>query len=379
LKESKVALNLDLDIYLNQLQQLVNIDCGTRTPSGVAKIADVLTPMFEQIGFHVERFQLHNDAGPCLKITNKPDEQFYDVMLSGHMDTVFPEGTVANRPMTYDDEKAYGPGVTDMKSGILSAWYALQALTLEDLDRLSIVVALNCDEEIGSLYSREWLESIARQSRQVLVCEASRPTGNLIRSRKGNAKYELEFHGVASHAGSALADGISAIYELSHWSLAIKDMVNLSTGTTMNVGVIEGGMAVNVVPDYAKAIVDLRFWNTEEAEAIDKTLREMAENPFEKGASVTVNRVTFKPSMQPTVDTEALIKLVSEEADKLAITYGWEDAGGGSDGNFTAALGIPTLDGFGPMGAGFHSDKEYLLINSIQPRIQLLANVLKRI
>lgn len=372
-------LNFDLQTYLNQLEKLVNVDCGSYTPTGIAQVADVLTPMFEQIGFTVVRHQLDEKAGPCLEITNKPGADCYDVMLSGHMDTVFPEGTVAERPMTYDAQKIYGPGVTDMKSGILGAWYALQALTTDELDRLAIVVALNCDEEIGSVYSRGWLETIARKSRQVLVCEASRPTGNLIRSRKGNAKYEIEFHGVASHAGSALAEGVSAIYELSHWALAIKAMVNLETGTTMNVGVIEGGMAVNVVPDYAKATVDLRFWNTDEAEAIDVRLREMTEEPFEPGSKVIVNRLTFKPSMQPTADTEALIRLVSNEADKLDIIYGWEDAGGGSDGNFTAAVGIPTLDGFGPMGAGFHSDKEYLLIDSIKPRIQLLANVLKRL
>ncbi|WP_261858008.1 M20 family metallopeptidase [Photobacterium sanguinicancri] len=369
--------SFSLNTYLEQLAQLVNIDCGSHTPEGIAKVADVLTPMFEAIGFTVTRHQPHPESGPCLAITNKPDAEHYDVMLSGHMDTVFPVGTVAERPMTFDQEKVYGPGATDMKSGILSALYALQALTDDERSRLAIVVVLNCDEEIGSIYSREWLEGFARKSRQVLVCEASRPTGNLIRSRKGNAKYEIEFHGVASHAGSALAEGVNAIYELSHWSLAIKGMVNLETGTTMNVGVIEGGMAVNVVPDYAKATVDLRFWNTDEAEAIHEKLLAMAETPFEAGASVTVNRVTFKPSMQPSDYTEALIKLVSEEAEKLNIVYGWEDAGGGSDGNFTAALGTPTLDGFGPMGAGFHSDKEYLLIDSIEPRIKLLANTLR--
>ncbi|OAN18278.1 peptidase M20 [Photobacterium jeanii] len=369
----------ELETYLEQLAQLVNIDCGSHTPAGIAKVADVITPMFEQIGFTVTRHQPHPDAGPCLFITNKPNADHYDVMLSGHMDTVFPEGTVAARPMSFDSEKVYGPGATDMKSGILSAWYALKSLSSQELENLAIVVALNCDEEIGSIYSREWLESIARQSRQVLVCEASRPTGNLIRSRKGNAKYEIEFHGVASHAGSALAEGVNAIYELSHWSLAIKDMVNLETGTTMNVGIIEGGMAVNVVPDYAKATVDLRFWNTDEAKAIHEKLLSMAETPFEQGAKVTVNRLTFKPSMQPSSDTETLIKLVSEEAEKLNIVYGWEDAGGGSDGNFTAAIGTPTLDGFGPMGAGFHSEKEYLLIDSIEPRIALLANTLRRL
>ncbi|GAM61469.1 putative carboxypeptidase G2 [Vibrio ishigakensis] len=242
--------------------------------------------MFESIGFSVKRHTVAPNAGPCLEITNKPYAEQFDVMLCGHMDTVFPEGTVAKRPLTFDEEKIYGPGATDMKSGILSAWYALQQMSAEQRDKLSILVALNCDEEIGSRYSREWIETMARKSKRVLVCEAARVSGNLIRSRKGNAKYELTFNGVASHAGSALEQGVSAIYELAHWSLAIKDMVNLETGTTMNVGVIEGGLAVNVVPDYAKATVDLRFWNTDEAEAIDAKLREMRKRRLKRALAL---------------------------------------------------------------------------------------------
>lgn len=374
-----MALDFELKEYLSHLARLVNVDCGSYTPDGIQRIADILTPMFENIGFTVIRHQPHSESGPCLEITNNPEAEHYDVMLCGHMDTVFPVGTVAERPFSYDDKNAYGPGVTDMKSGLLSAWYALNHLPEEKRSALNIVMAINCDEEIGSVYSKEWLQSIAAKSTQVLVCEAARPSGNLIRSRKGNAKYQLEFHGIASHAGSALAEGVSAIYELSRWALAIKEMVNLETGTTLNVGLIEGGMAVNVVPDYAKAIVDLRFWSNEEAEQVHQTLISMAENPFEAGAEVTVTRQSFKPSMMPTSDTEALIQLVSNEADKLGISHGWEDAGGGSDGNFTAAMGVPTLDGFGPMGAGFHSDKEYLILDSIKPRIELLVNVLEQL
>ncbi|MEZ9490132.1 M20 family metallopeptidase [Vibrio breoganii] len=374
-----MTVSFDVNTYIEQLSKLVNIDCGSANTQGIANVADVLTPMFEQIGFNVTRRSVDSDAGPCLEITNKPNAEHYDVMLCGHMDTVFPDGTIATRPLTFDSEKIYGPGVTDMKSGILSAWYALQMLSSEQRDKLSILVALNSDEEIGSRYSREWVESLARKSNKVLVCEASRANGNLIRSRKGNAKYELTFHGVASHAGSALQDGVSAIYELSHWSLAIKDMVNLETGTTMNVGTVEGGVAVNVVPDHAKAIVDLRFWNNEEAETIHQKLEQMAATPFEKGARVEVKRLAFKPAMIPTAATEEMIELVSAEADKLNLVYGWENAGGGSDGNFTANVGTPTLDGFGPSGAGLHSDKEYLLIDSIKPRLDLLVNVLNRL
>ena len=189
----------------------------------------------------------------------------------------------------------------------------------------------------------------AKQSGCVLVAEAARPNGDLISARKGNAKYRITFHGKASHAGSALTEGVSAITELAHWVLAINEQVNLDTGTTMNVGVVQG-TGVNVVPDFAEAIVDLRFWSNEEAAAVHERLTFMANNPFLAGCRVEVDRQSFKPAMRPSGDTDALMALVeaaAKEEDLLQLAGGrWR-----SDANFTAAAGVPSLDGFGPMGA----------------------------
>ncbi len=193
----------------------------------------------------------------------------------------------------------------------------------------------------------------AKQSGCVLVAEAARPNGDLISARKGNAKYRITFHGKASHAGSALTEGISAITELAHWVLAINEQVNMTTGTTMNVGVVQGGTGVNVVPDFAEAIVDLRFWSNEEAAAVHDRLTFMANNPFLAGCRVEVDRQTFKPAMRPSGDTEAVMALVEAAAKEEGIPFNWLEAGGGSDANFTAAAGGAIAGWFRPHGRRF--------------------------
>ncbi|MDM5092051.1 M20 family metallopeptidase [Aeromonas rivipollensis] len=368
-----------LDAYLADLAPLINLDCGTRTPAGVARVADILTEKYEAIGWQVVRHQFAPECGPCLEATNAPGAAHYDVMLVGHMDTVFPEGTAAKRPLKVEGNQAFGPGVSDMKSGLLSTWYALKGMDPALLARLRVLVCCNCDEEIGSPWSRDWLVAKARQSGCVLVAEAARPSGDLISARKGNAKYRIRFHGKASHAGSALAEGVSAITELAHWVLAINEQVNMETGTTMNVGVVQGGTGVNVVPDFAEAIVDLRFWSNDEAAVVHERLGFMANNPFLRGCRVEVDRQSFKPAMRPSGDTEALMALVEAAAADEGISFNWLEAGGGSDANFTAAAGVPSLDGLGPMGGGFHSEAEFLLLESIEPRIRLLQRVLGKL
>ncbi|MGB6190118.1 MAG: M20 family metallopeptidase [Aeromonas molluscorum] len=370
-------MSFSLDEYLAELAPLINLDCGTRTPSGVARVADLMTEKYHGLGWQVQRHQFAAECGPCLEITNAPGASHYDVMLVGHMDTVFPEGTAAKRPLRIEGDLGFGPGVSDMKSGLLSTFHALKGLSPELLARLRILVCCNCDEELGSPWSKAWLVEKARQSSCVLVAEAARPDGSLISARKGNAKYRLRFHGRASHAGSALAEGVSAITEFARWALAINELVNFETGTTLNVGTVQGGTGVNVVPDFVEAMVDLRFWSNEEAELIDHRFDFMANNPFLAGCRVEVDRLAFKPAMRPSEDTRALMALVERAGVAERMTVNWVEAGGGSDANFTAAAGVPSLDGFGPMGGGFHSEAEFLQLGSIGPRIRLLRQVLR--
>ncbi len=372
-------MNFSVEQYLEELRPLIDVDCGTYTLEGIEFIAAQFEAKFaEMAGWSVKRVDC-GKAGVGLEIRNQPQADVIDVMLIGHMDTVFPVGTAAARPMTTDVEKAYGPGVSDMKSGLLNMVYAMRNLDQAVLDKLSICICTNPDEETGSTDSVEWIQSVAKTARNVLVAEAARADGSLVKARKGLAGYKLTFTGKAAHAGNDPQAGRSAITELANWILAINSMTNFESGTTLNVGVVNGGTGVNIVPDHATALVDVRFWNNDEYAEVDAKLNAMMAQPFVDGVSIEMERETYKPSMVASEKTHALMALVEESAQELDIAIGWQEVGGGSDANNTAILGVPTLDGLGPIGAGFHSDLEYLQLDSIEPRIRLLMRVLEKI
>ncbi|SKC32960.1 Carboxypeptidase G2 precursor [Photobacterium piscicola] len=371
-------MSFSLNNYLEELRPLINIDCGTLTVDGIDVVATIMAQKYLDLGWHVKRIDC-GIAGTGLEVRNKPDADHIDVMLIGHMDTVFPAGTAAARPMTHDDERAYGPGVSDMKSGLLSVVYALRDLDPTALDALSICVCMNPDEEIGSLHSEAWLKSVAINANHVLVAEAARADGSLVKARKGMARYRLSFHGKAAHAGNEPQNGRSAITEMAHWILAINTMTNFESGTTLNAGVVSGGAGANIVPDFAEVVVDVRFWDNDEYAAVDAQIRTLTETPFVDGVTITVEREAHKPSMVPSPQTEVLMAQVEAVGKELGIDITWQAVGGGSDANLTAVLGIPTLDGLGPIGAGFHSADEWLDLASIEPRIRLLQQVLVKI
>ncbi|MEC6796593.1 M20 family metallopeptidase [Photobacterium sp. S4TG1] len=371
-------MSFSLNNYLEELRPLINLDCGTLTVDGIDVVATIMAQKYLDLGWHVKRIDC-GIAGTGLEVRNKPDADHIDVMLIGHMDTVFPVGTAAARPMTHDNERAYGPGVSDMKSGLLSVVYALRDLDPSALDTLSICVCMNPDEEIGSLHSEAWLKSVAVNAKHVLVAEAARADGSLVKARKGMARYRLSFHGKAAHAGNEPQNGRSAITEMAHWILAINTMTNFESGTTLNAGVVSGGAGANIVPEFAQVVVDVRFWDNDEYAAVDAQIRTLTETPFVDGVTIKVEREAHKPSMVPSPQTEVLMAQVEAVGKELGIDITWQAVGGGSDANLTAVLGIPTLDGLGPIGAGFHSADEWLDLASIEPRIRLLQQVLVKI
>lgn len=372
-------MNLFVNTYLDELRPLINVDCGTLTVDGIAIIANLMEEKYQQMGgWNIKRVDC-GIAGVGLEIRNKPETDRIDLMLIGHMDTVFPVGTVEKRPMSVDETRAYGPGVSDMKSGLLNVVYALRELDSAVLDKLSICVCMNPDEEIGSLHSEGWLASVAKKADLVLVAEAARADGSLVKARKGMARYKLSFVGKAAHAGNEPENGRSAITEMAHWIIAINGLTNFETGSTLNVGVVKGGDGANIVAAHALAVVDVRFWDNEEYAVIDSQIRALTETPFVDGVSVLLEREAYKPSMTPSDNTQVVMKLVEETGQELGIDITWQAVGGGSDANLTAVLGVPTLDGFGPIGAGFHSDSEYLELASIKPRIELLKRVISKL
>ncbi|KJG13059.1 M20 family metallopeptidase [Photobacterium iliopiscarium] len=371
-------MSFSLNNYLEELRPLINLDCGTLTVDGIDVVATTMAQKYLDLGWNVKRIDC-GIAGTGLEVRNKPQADHIDVMLIGHMDTVFPVGTAAARPMTHDNERAYGPGVSDMKSGLLSVVYALRDLDPTALDALSICVCMNPDEEIGSLHSETWLKSVAVNAKHVLVAEAARADGSLVKARKGMARYRLSFHGKAAHAGNEPQNGRSAITEMAHWILAINALTDFDSGTTLNAGVVSGGTGANIVPDFAEVVVDVRFWDNDEYAAVDAQIRTLTETPFVDGVTITVEREAHKPSMVPSPQTEVLMAQVEAVGKELGIDITWQAVGGGSDANLTAVLGIPTLDGLGPIGAGFHSADEWLDLASIEPRIRLLQQVLVKI
>ncbi|MFY9997414.1 MAG: M20 family metallopeptidase [Leclercia sp.] len=366
---------MNLEHYIDELKTLVNVDCGTKTLDGVATVAGIMQLFWQAEGWHTEQIDLGDKVGPGVLVTNKPQAEQFDVLLVGHLDTVFAPGTVAQRPLTQDETRLYGPGVSDMKSGLLNILWAMRGLDAADNARLSIAVAMNPDEETGSVYSHEWIGELAKRSRCVLVCEAARADGSLVKARKGMAGYQLAFSGVAAHAGNDPEKGRSAIVALAHSILAINGLADLARGTTLNVGVINGGSAGNVVADSASAELDVRFWENDEYDRVHQQLQALCAQGFLEGVTTSIVRVNHKPAMAASDETRALMQLVEKAGSEEGIAITWQAVGGGSDANHTAALGIPTLDGFGPTGAGFHSPAEWLEIASIEQRIRLLKRV----
>lgn len=367
---------MDLEKYIDELESLVNVDCGTQTVHGVARVAAVMRELWQQEGWQTELVDLGAAVGPALLATNKPEATQYDVLLVGHLDTVFPRGTVAERPMSRDESRLYGPGVSDMKSGLLNIVWAMRSLPQDQLARLSIAVAMNPDEETGSMHSSEWIGELAKRARCVLVCEAARADGSLVKARKGVGGYQLTFDGVAAHAGNEPEKGRSAITAFANGVLAINALTDMARGTTLNVGVVHGGSAANVVAAKVVAEVDVRFWENEEFDRVHQALRSLCERGFLEGVTTTLNLVSHKPAMAASEETQRLMALVERAGLEEGIPVTWQAVGGGSDANHTAALGIPTLDGLGPIGAGFHSADEWLDIASIEPRIRLLKRII---
>ena len=367
---------MKLEQYIEELGTLVNVDCGTQTREGVAQVAGVMRQLWQQEGWHTEQVDLGEAVGPGIFVCNKPKAEEFDVLLVGHLDTVFPAGTVAERPMSRDETRLYGPGVSDMKSGLLNILWAMRTLAPEHRDRLSIAVAMNPDEETGSVHSHEWIGELAKRSRCVLVCEAARADGSLVKARKGMAGYHLTFEGLAAHAGNEPEKGRSAITAFANSVLAINALSDVKRGTTLNVGVVKGGSAANVVPADLHAELDVRFWENDEYDRVNQALQAICEQGFLEGVTTRLTRVNHKPAMAASEETQLLMRLVELAGQEEGVKVTWQAVGGGSDANHTAALGIPTLDGFGPVGAAFHSPAEWLDIASIEPRIRLLKRVI---
>lgn len=368
----------NLEEYLQQLKLLVNIDSGSKMPEGTGKIADYLEEQYKALGLSVIRRQVSDAVGPCLEIRNRPESERIDLLLMGHMDTVFPAGTVEKRPFTVEEGYAYGPGVMDMKGGLVSMLFLVREILGEGLD-LSVCVAMNSDEEISSNASKEWIKELARRAEYAFVMEPGRKNGEYVCERKGLAKFHVKATGIAAHAGVAPWDGASAIHELAHMILKIINLTNRERGTNINVGTITGGTAPNVVSRYAECLIDTRFDEIAEYEKIEKTLEELAGNPADTRVKIECIREGFRPPMRMTERTKKLMRWMDEKGADLGMAVKWVKTGGVSDGNFVAFEGCAVIDGVGPAGDGAHSDREILQVGTVEKRLELALETVREI
>ncbi|MGI8998792.1 MAG: M20 family metallopeptidase [Candidatus Limnocylindria bacterium] len=367
--------------FLRQLADLVNIDCGSYTPDGVNLVADGVSASMRTIGFDVERVAHRPTDGEAqlgdLVIGRLPGDG-PRVLLIGHMDTVFDPGTAAARPYRSSAGRAFGPGVTDMKSGLLAGLYAVQALR-DNGHNPTITFVANPDEEIGSPFSTPIIRELAPQHDAVLVLECARANGDIVSARKGIADYHLELIGRAAHAGVEPEKGRSAILEAAHQVLALHALNGRWPTVTVNAGVIHGGTRPNVVPERCELQVDLRASTVSAFEAASGEVERITGAPTIEGVSVQLRRIAGHPPMEKSDASARLVALTSAIAGEVGFELQDAATGGASDANTTAALGIPTLDGLGPVGGDDHSVDEWLDLASVVPRTTLLAGLIGRI
>jgi glutamate carboxypeptidase len=366
------------DQIVSTIRELVEIESPSDNKAAVDRLAETVGQKFAALGGQV-RLHRATDFGDHLQVDFAGKSYGKPVLLLGHYDTVYPLGTLASMPCRVVDGQLTGPGVLDMKSGIALMLHALAALREwgGDLPR-PITVLLVSDEEVGSDSSHAITESLAKKAAAVLVFEPSYGfEGALKTARKGVGEYMVKVTGKASHAGLDFQKGVNAILELARQIEKVSSFTDLKKGLTVNVGIVSGGSRTNVVPAEAAAQVDVRIARLKDATGIDKKMRGL--RAFNRKCKLKVTGGINRPPMERTAGVAALYAKAVAIAGELGWKLGEAAVGGGSDGNFTAGLGIPTLDGLGGVGDGAHASHEHILISELPRRAALVAGLIESV
>ncbi|HEY7702678.1 MAG TPA: M20 family metallopeptidase [Candidatus Limnocylindrales bacterium] len=375
----RAAIDADVAAYLADLERLVNIDCGSYTPDGVDEVGRWVASFLEGIGAAVDvRPDPSGRFGSTVVGTFDGTPGGPRVLLIGHMDTVFEPGTAAERPFRIDDGIAHGPGVTDMKSGLLAGLYALKAISavggVSPFERLTFIA--NPDEEIGSPSSTPHIRAAAADVDACLVLECARANGDIVSARKGILDTRMTVHGRAAHAGVEPEKGRSAILEAARIVRELHALNGRWEGVTVNVGKIAGGTRPNVVAERCDLEVDVRSTTADGLREAEAAVRAVAAGTEVTDTTVDVDvRVSWLP-MEKLARSGRLADHAKAIARRLGFTVDDTATGGASDANTTSGMGVPTLDGLGPIGGNDHSPAEYLEVDSIVPRTALLAGLL---
>ena len=366
------------DLILAELATLSLMDCGTDNKPGVDAVGRVMRARLESLGLDVEAHD-GGERGDIL-VGRWRGAGRARLLLVGHLDTVYPLGWPREHPFHVEGDIARGPGTCDMKAGVLVGLYALDALRAASFDDVAeIAFILNGDEEVSSPVSSAVIAREALGRDAVLVLEAARENGDIVSARKGFAQFDLHVQGQAAHAGVEPEKGRHALLELAHQIVALQALNGTIPGATVNVGVAAGGMRRNIVPDAARAELDVRARDAGGMDAIIAALRARTARTTVSDVTVTLEGGVVRAPMEKSAASARLVAWYQEAARALGFAVQDAATGGGSDANNTAALGAPTIDGLGPIGGLDHSPHEYITISSVVPRTAMLAGLIARI
>jgi glutamate carboxypeptidase len=368
----KLAHALEND-YLGALEPLIRLESPTSDKAACDRLATHLESLLADDGWSVERHQ-RDHAGDILEASLSGGAGPSTLILT-HYDTVWPLGTLERMPWRRDGDLVYGPGTCDMKAGIVSAIMALRLLRRQGHAPAGrVTLLLTSDEESGSHHSRGLIESLALEHDRVLVLETGRDDGAVKIGRKGVGSYRVAFKGRSAHAGNNPKDGASALRELAHFLLFVEDLADDEAQTTVNLTVASGGTVVNVIAEEAEARVDVRTLRAGESERVDAAVRDY--RPRDPRLTVEIEGGLNRPPLEPTPVNQQLWHEAQRRLAELGLALDGAVVGGGSDGNFTSALGVPTLDGLGCAGAGAHARNEHIRLRETLDRVALLASLL---
>ncbi|MBS0562234.1 MAG: M20 family metallopeptidase [Proteobacteria bacterium] len=367
------------EALLDELSEWVKLETPTTDPAAVNRLMDVAEAGLGGAGAAIERIPGRDGFGDNLIARMRQKHHAPDarpVLVAGHLDTVWAEGTLARMPFKVNGEKAHGPGIHDMKAGSFIAFHALREIMRQGVRTpRPVTLLLTPDEEVGSPTSRDVIEREAAGAACVLIPEPAGQGGAAVTSRKGVGRFRLTVRGIGAHAGGAFEHGASAIVELAHQIRRIHEMVDLDAGITLNVAPVWGGTRPNVIAAEAGCEIDLRVPSIADGERMAARLLSL--EPVTANCKVTVTGEMNRPPFAETPGITALYEHARAVAEGLGLPMPRQHRGGGSDGNFTAALGIPTLDGLGCLGSGAHARHEHILWRHLAPRAALMAGLLE--
>jgi glutamate carboxypeptidase len=369
------SVPVDVGGIVEGIRQWVEIESPSSDIGRVNAVIDCIAADVEGLPILTERISGAPHYGDVLVLRSLQAAEGGGILVLSHVDTVHPVGMLSGAlRFRREGDRLYGPGIYDMKGGAYLAFAAFRTVVQACSHRLPIVFLLTPDEEIGSPFSRSLIEREARQARFVLVTEPARDGGKVVTSRKGVGRFEAVATGVAAHSGGRHPDGHSAIAEMARQVLAIEAMTDYGRGITTAVGTISGGTAANVIAQHCRISIDLRVRDEAAGRAFEATI--LGLKPVDRTVELVVTGAMNRPPYRKSPGTDALFRHARGLAAALGFTLLEAPmAGGGSDGNFTAALGLPTLDGLGIDGEGAHTDWEHALVSSIEPRMLLLRRL----